>query len=138
MIGKKFSSADLLLLCVVIIWGSVYTFGKIALREFDPLSFAALRTILAAPILLVAVRFKENGLHLAKKDILPFVFLGFLGHFLNRLQKAQGSGFTRPENGQIYFSPFSFWYSSYSWSVVFQRREGLRKANPKQNLSTPG
>lgn len=104
MTEKKFSSTDFSLLCVALIWGNVYIFGKIALREFDPVSFAALRTLLAVPVLLVALFFKENGLRLGKKDIIPLAFLGFLGHFLNRLSFSYGLHYTSASSASILMS----------------------------------
>jgi drug/metabolite transporter (DMT)-like permease len=104
MIERKFSSTDFSLLCVALIWGNVYIFGKIALREFDPVSFAALRTVLAAPILLLALIFKENGLRFGKKDIIPFALLGFLGHFLNRLCFSYGLNYTSASSASILMS----------------------------------
>lgn len=104
MIKTKFSSTDFSLLCVAFIWGNVYIFGKIALREFDPVSFAALRTLLAVPFLLIALGFKENGLHLGKKDIIPLALLGFLGHFLNRLSFSYGLNYTSASSASILMS----------------------------------
>jgi drug/metabolite transporter (DMT)-like permease len=98
---KSFSSADLLLICVVMIWGSNYTFGKIALREFSPTSFAALRTMLSAPILLLVLSIREKGLHITKGDILPFALLGLLGHCLNRLCWSYGLTLTTASNASL-------------------------------------
>jgi drug/metabolite transporter (DMT)-like permease len=101
---KTLSFADLLLLCVVVIWGTNYTVGKIALREFDPTSFAALRTILAAPVLFLALGLKERGVHLTKKDIPPFVILGLLGNVLNRFAWSYGLHFTTASNASLLMS----------------------------------
>jgi len=100
MIKEKFSSTDFSLLCVAFIWGNVYIFGKIALR----VSFAALRTVLAVPVLLLVLSCKENGLHLGKKDIIPFALLGFLGHFLNRLSFSYGLHYTSASSASILMS----------------------------------
>jgi drug/metabolite transporter (DMT)-like permease len=78
---RTFSIADLFLLCVVVIWGTNFTVAKIALREFDPTSFAALRTILAAPVLFIVLGLKEKGVHFTKKDIPPFVILALSAIF---------------------------------------------------------
>jgi drug/metabolite transporter (DMT)-like permease len=101
---KTLSFADLLLLCVVLIWGTNYTVGKIALREFDPTSFAALRTILAAPFLFLALGLKERGVHLTKKDIPPFVLLGLFGNVLNRFAWSYGLHFTTASNASLLMS----------------------------------
>jgi len=98
---KTFSSADLLLICLVVIWGGNYTLGKVALREFSPTSFAALRTMLSAPILLLALSIREKGLHITKGDIVPFVLLGLLGHCLNRLCWSYGLTFTTASNASL-------------------------------------
>ena len=101
---KIFSFADLLLLCVVVIWGTNYTVGKIALREFDPTSFAALRTILAAPVLFIALGLKERKVHFTKKDIPPFILLGLLGNVLNRFGWSYGLHFTTASNASLLMS----------------------------------
>jgi len=98
---RTFSYADLLLICVVIIWGANYTFGKVALREFGPTGFASLRTIFSTPILLIALSIKEKGLHLTREDILPFALLGFFGHFLNRICWSYGLSFTTASNASL-------------------------------------
>ena len=96
-----FSSTDFLLLLVVIIWGTVFPFGKIALQEFHPLTFAALRTIMAAPVLLLAVALRENGLFLTKKDVIPYALLGFLGQFINRICFSYGLNYTTASSASI-------------------------------------
>jgi len=101
---RAFSVADLFLLCVVVIWGTSFTAAKIALREFDPISFAALRTIAAAPVLFIILILKEKGIHFAKKDILPFVIMGLFGHFLNRFCWSYGLKFTTASNASLLMS----------------------------------
>lgn len=101
---KTLSFADLLLLCVVLIWGTNYTVGKIALREFDPTNFAALRTILAAPVLFLALGLKERGVHITKKDIPPFILLGLFGNVLNRFAWSYGLHFTTASNASLLMS----------------------------------
>jgi len=125
MIEKKFSSTDFLLLCVALIWGNVYIFGKIALREFDPVSFAALRTVLAVPFLLIALSLRENGLHLGKKDILPLAFLGFLGHFLNRLSFSYGLNYTSASSASILMS------TTPVFAAIFGASLRIEKASPR-------
>lgn len=101
---RTFSIADLFLLCVVVIWGTNFTVAKIALREFDPTSFAALRTILAAPVLFIVLGLKEKGVHFTKKDIPPFVILALFGHFLNRFCWSYGLNFTTASNASLLMS----------------------------------
>jgi len=101
---RAFSVADLLLLCVVVIWGTNFTAAKIALREFDPTSFAALRTILAAPVLFIILILKEKGVHFTKRDILPFVIMGLFGHFLNRFCWSYGLKYTTVSNASLLMS----------------------------------
>ncbi len=96
-----FSYVDILLLTVVIIWGTVFSFGKIALREFDPATFAALRTIMAAPILLLAMRIRENCLSLTRKELISFALLGFLGQFINRMSFSYGLSYTTASSASI-------------------------------------
>jgi drug/metabolite transporter (DMT)-like permease len=98
---KRFSVTDLILLAVVIIWGGYFTVGKIALQEVDPTTFAALRTILAVPVLLLILGVKEKGLHFDKRDIIAFAISGFLGQFLNRLSFSYGLNFTSASNAAI-------------------------------------
>lgn len=97
----RFSYVDILLLVVVIIWGTDFPLCKIALREFYPTTFAALRTMLAAPTLLLALRIREGSFHVSPKGLIALAMLGFFGQFLNRISFSYGLTYTTGSSASI-------------------------------------
>jgi drug/metabolite transporter (DMT)-like permease len=75
----KLSGNDLGLLGVVLIWGFNLPLVKIALREFEPLAFNAVRFSLASILLLLLLRGYGESLRTSRKDMLWLLGLGLLG-----------------------------------------------------------
>ncbi|MGF9963670.1 DMT family transporter [Bacillus rhizoplanae] len=70
---------ELLLFCVVIIWGINYTIGKYGLVELTAIQFTAMRMVTAAPLLLLLAFYIEKSLYIAWKDIIRLIFVSMVG-----------------------------------------------------------
>ncbi|MEI4832054.1 DMT family transporter [Bacillus sp. FJAT-53711] len=70
---------ELLLFCVVIIWGINYTIGKYGIVELTAIQFTAMRMVTAAPLLLLLTFYIEKSLYIAWKDIVRLIFVSMVG-----------------------------------------------------------
>lgn len=70
-----------LLLCVI--WGSTWLFIKVGLDDLPPLSFAAIRFVIASAILWIIVAIKRVGLPQTQKDWFMLAGTGVLGFTVN-------------------------------------------------------
>ena len=73
-----------LLLVVALIWAGNFPLAKLGLAELGPLTLAALRALIAAPLLVLASRVLEGPLPpLGRRDLTAVVVLavtGFVGN----------------------------------------------------------
>ena len=98
------SLLEFALLVMVIIWGANFSLIKVALREFSPVTFNALRLMLATSVFLAAIA-------VVKRDKNPFnriewvrvVFLGVVGHFFYQLAFLAGIARTSVSNSALIF-----------------------------------
>jgi drug/metabolite transporter (DMT)-like permease len=70
-----------LLLCCI--WGSTWLFIKLGLEDLPPLTFAGIRFVIAALLLLLFMRFKRVPLPRARRDWLLLAATGILAFTLN-------------------------------------------------------
>ncbi|MBA3271980.1 MAG: DMT family transporter [Acidobacteria bacterium] len=103
---------DLLLLLMVVIWGSNFSVVKYALRDFPEIPFNALRLMLASAVFLVAIAVVR---HRAKAGLRPpeapltrqewrrVVFLGLVGTVLYQLLFLGGVARTSVANAALIF-----------------------------------
>jgi drug/metabolite transporter (DMT)-like permease len=95
---------DAALVVMVVIWGTNFSVIKYALREFSPVTFNALRLMLASAVFLGAIA-------LIKADKNPFtrdewkriIFLGVVGHLLYQLVFLAGVARTSVSNSALIF-----------------------------------
>lgn len=69
-----------LLVVIVSVWALNISLVKIALTEFQPLAFNALRMAMASVILVSALYLTEGSLRIARKDVPKILFLSFSGY----------------------------------------------------------
>ena len=98
---KNFSKIDLYLFLSSIIWGSDYLFAKIALREFSPTNFAAMRTLISAVVLIPLFIKLERNRSVSIKHFLWLIGLAFLGTFMNRIFWSIGLSLTTASNSAL-------------------------------------
>ena len=61
MLRKDRLGLELMLFLVVLIWAANQTIGKLAMREMSPAVYTSLRFLLAAPLMLLVLKWREGG-----------------------------------------------------------------------------
>lgn len=95
---------ELLLLCVVIIWGINYTIGKYGLVELTAIQFTAIRMVTAAPLLLLLTFYIEKSLYIAWKDIVRLIFVSMVGITLYQTLFMETIQYTSATNASLLIS----------------------------------
>jgi len=91
-----------LLLGVALLWAGNYPLAKIGLHELGPITMSALRTLIAAPLLVLASRLLEGPLPpLARRDLIAVVVLAVSGFVGNSALWYVGMRGTSPANAGI-------------------------------------
>jgi drug/metabolite transporter (DMT)-like permease len=100
----RLDSNDLGLLGVVLIWGFNLPVVKIALRQFDPLSFNAVRFVLAAILLLLLLlRSRDESPRASPTDMLKLLGLGLLGQTAYQIFFIEGIARTTASHTALIF-----------------------------------
>jgi drug/metabolite transporter (DMT)-like permease len=96
---------DLLLLLMVLIWGSNFSFVKVALRDFPEIAFNAMRMLVGSVVFLSVIRFSRNAAAprpaLTRNDWIQLTVLGAVGTFLYQLCFVAGVGRTSVGNSSL-------------------------------------
>lgn len=101
---RRFELADLSCLTVVLIWGANMPLVKTALDEFSPMSFNAIRLLLAALLLWILTIFIEGRIELHRGDILLILVLGITGNALYQILFIKGIFLTKAGNVSLLIS----------------------------------
>ncbi|HWR28529.1 MAG TPA: DMT family transporter [Negativicutes bacterium] len=70
---------EIMLLMVVLIWAANQTIGKLAMREISPLVYTTLRFVLAAPLMLLVLKWREGKLAFDRTESSRLVLIGLTG-----------------------------------------------------------
>ena len=92
---------DPLLVMIVSVWALNISLVKIALREFPPLAFNALRLIIASAVLLTALYLTERNFRIARRDIGKILFLSFSGYAVCQALVIVGINLTSASNTAV-------------------------------------
>lgn len=113
---KKLIKVYILLICSMILWGSSFVWGKIALDFYGTNTIVFLRllvsTIFLLPILLILKKLRIPKL----KDLPLFLLLAFFEPFLYFLGETNGLRYLSPSISAVFiaviplFTPFIAWY----------------------------
>ncbi len=95
------SSTDLLMLSVVIIWGINFSVLKVVMRSMTPLAFNGLRFSLATLVMVLILLWRHESFRVIKRDILPIILLGIVGHTLYQVFFITGMARTTPANASL-------------------------------------
>ena len=101
---RRFELADLSCLIVVLMWGANMPLVKIALDEFSPMSFNAIRLLLAALLLWILTIFIEGRIELHREDVILILVLGFTGNALYQILFIKGIFLTKAGNVSLLIS----------------------------------
>ncbi|MEQ9309367.1 MAG: DMT family transporter [Balneolaceae bacterium] len=106
---KKFSLTDASLIFVAIIWALNFSVVKITLNQIDPLSFNALRYVLAASMLIVAAKRKGFSLKVKKEHFWKLVGIGIIGNLVYQMLFIVGLDYTYSANAAVMLGTIPIW-----------------------------
>ena len=95
-----FTSTDVLLVLLVLIWGANFSVVKVVVTEIPSLAFNAIRILTACFVLVVTSRLKGESLP-ERRDWPHFAMLGFLGYFLYQILFVTGLEKTTVTNSSL-------------------------------------
>jgi drug/metabolite transporter (DMT)-like permease len=90
-----------MLIGMCFVWGINFSVVKIALEDFTPLSFNAIRFGLASLFLLVVLWIRERNLSIRRQDIGRLFLLGFIGNTAYQLLFIHGISHTTAGNSSL-------------------------------------
>lgn len=99
-----FSSPDMSMMLVVLLWGSNFAIIKASLKEVAPLTFTGLRFSLATVLLLGLLRWREGSLALPRGNFLRMLWLGLIGNTGYQILFVHGLARTTSANGSLIIS----------------------------------
>lgn len=70
---------EVLLFCVVTIWGINYTIGKYGVLEITSIEFTAIRFVIAAPFLLLITIGIERSIFIKREDLIRLIIVSIVG-----------------------------------------------------------
>ena len=70
---------EVLLLLVALIWAANQTIGKLAMREVSPVIYTVLRFLLATPLMLLVLKWREGRLNFDRKVLPRLLLIGVVG-----------------------------------------------------------
>ena len=96
---------DILLLLMILIWGTNFSVVKVALRDFPEIPFNATRLAVATAVFLAAIRWTRDEARprppVTRADWVQLFFLGLVGTFLYQLCFVAGVRRTSVGNGSL-------------------------------------
>jgi drug/metabolite transporter (DMT)-like permease len=119
--------AYLLLLVVALLWSGNFPLAKLGLQELGPLTMAATRALIAAPLLVLVSRLLEGPLPpIHRRDLIAVIVLAVTGFVGNSTLWYVGMRYTSPANAGILgaASPVVVALAASSWL-----RERLSRTN---------
>jgi drug/metabolite transporter (DMT)-like permease len=118
---RLWSGTDLPVVSTVLIWGINFSVIKVALRTFSPLAFNALRFGLATLLILAILYLRGESFRLARRDLLPVILLGLIGHTLYQLMFINGMALTTPANTSLLMATTPVFVAIYGWLLGSER-----------------
>ncbi len=79
MLRKDRIWLEIMLLTVVLIWAANQTIGKLAMREISPWIYTTLRFLLATPLMLLVLKWREGRLAFDRTALSRLILIGLVG-----------------------------------------------------------
>jgi drug/metabolite transporter (DMT)-like permease len=117
---------DLLVLCVVLIWGASFSVVKYALREMGPLSFATIRFGSASIMLLVWVWVSEGKPVIRREDWVRVILVGLTAVGVYQVFFTVGLQYTTASNSSLMLATIP------AWTAMFAATSGQERIVPLQ------
>ncbi|XWN36505.1 MAG: DMT family transporter [Balneola sp.] len=105
---KKYLT-DLTLIGVAVIWALNFSVVKIALLEFDPYSFNAIRFFLAFALLYFAAKRKGFSLKVKREHFWALIGIGLIGNLLYQMLFIVGLNLTKAANASVMLGTIPIW-----------------------------
>ena len=106
---KRSYFTDATLIFVAVIWALNFSIVKIALSEIDPLSFNAMRYMLAATLLVYAAKRKGFSLKVKKEHFWKLVGIGLVGNLAYQMMFILGINYTYSANAAVVLGTVPVW-----------------------------
>jgi drug/metabolite transporter (DMT)-like permease len=119
--ARRWSSTDLLMLSVVLIWGINFPVVKVSLRSLSPMAFNSLRFILATGVMIAITRMRGESLRLDRRDILGVLVLGLAGHTAYQWLFIHGIALTSSANTSLLMATSPIFVALYSHLLGVER-----------------
>lgn len=122
------------MLGTVSIWGINFSVVKLALDEFSPMAFNAVRFSLATAIMLVMLRLRSRSaevpqeFRVSRRDLFPVILLGLVGHALYQLLFINGLARTAPANSSLLIGTSPIWVAIIGYLLRIERINRLMAA----------
>lgn len=100
----KFGASDMLMLIAVVMWGSNFSFIKVALRELSPGGFNGVRLLLTALIFCMLMGIFKESFAVSRKDFWRLLAIGVAGNTIYQLLFIRGVSLTTASNSSLILS----------------------------------
>lgn len=117
---------DLSLFTIAFVWALNFTVVKASLSEFDPYTFNAIRFILAASFLWIAVANKKSWFSIDRSDWKWLIPLGLLGNLLYQWLFIIGINYTYAANAAVMLGTIPIWVALFSHLMKFEKMNRLK------------
>jgi len=118
----KLTGTDLLILCMVLVWGINYPLIKLVLYQFLPMSFNILRFSLASLLLLFIVRlFQPKGFRFSRADLPRLFLLAILGNTTYQLLFIYGINKTTASSASLIAATIPIFTGIFSALLRYER-----------------
>jgi len=117
---------DLSLFTIAFVWALNFTVVKASLSEFDPYTFNAIRFILAASFLWIAVVKKKSWFSIDRSDWKWLIPLGLLGNLLYQWLFIIGINYTYAANAAVMLGTIPIWVAVFSHLMKFEKMNRLK------------
>lgn len=125
--ARALGSTDLLMLSATVIWAVNFTVVKVALREFHPLVFNALRFSLATMVMLGILWRRSQGAparpasSIPRQDWAAILLLGLAGHTFYQVLFINGLARTTPANSSLLMGTAPIWVAIIGLALGIER-----------------
>lgn len=124
--SNKRLAVELSLLSIAIIWALNFSIIKVALEEFDPLSFNAMRFTLSSLLIWAIVLKRGLPVQIPKSDWLKVLGMGLLGSFVYQGLFIIGIDFTYSANAAVMLGTIPIWVGVFSHFFTSDKLSSLK------------
>lgn len=107
MLRKYFT--DITLIGIATVWALNFSVVKVALLEFDPFSFNAIRYVLAFGLLWFVAHKKGFSLKVKREHLWALIGIGIIGNLLYQVLFILGLNFTKAANASVMLGTIPIW-----------------------------